>query len=675
MVAHLRQDDGARLAGMRERDHEMSDEDALRRVRFYGTGDLATGIHVPRVAELVEAFDPCGAPSDTTDILELHNVQKYLEQELLPRTYTDEQRDRAQAKIPQIRSAVARHFSTIREADVSAKLAGVDYEYHTDLVDLLGRNKVFERCSGQTVIPALRATGVHLGEMLASRKLVHAYGAQIREELLASPQGAEHIVRKYMQHDARENVFLPPSFMPVDARALLLSYIDSEDANPNYVELIATSKDNVDAGLDAKVKLHAKRRHAEMIAKLFEKTSGLRTGYEVQVSATQSEPVKFEMDRSDGLTAKYAYSKDWLSDTLDNPSILNNFQHLFAFTDQRVILNLPSYTASLGTLEKLFGTRGKNEYRTGAAFRAADSSSLLQTQMYHEFLRSEGRELEDVVSWFFETYLLDEFGAAHFSFTPSGQGTPYLQKARHLFVEMESVANQFALFAKDGELDRELLSMGSEQVRYKEIPSLLEGKYLYPSDGEEISNILRLLFSDQSRLTYISEDLRAESATRLILKNDVAYTDFLDYQRASIDYLIAAGVLVDAGDRVKFVSAPQLAILMSLWDKEAGSYYRLSRPERAEVDDMLDKGWVTRRSSLLTDAEGAYFNYFLNGVEFSNGPELRNKYLHGSQANTAEEGAHYQTYIVALRLTVALVIKMNDDLCMWAEENQREDDS
>lgn len=653
----------------------MSDEDTLLRVRFYGTGDLATGIHVPRVVELIEAFDPGSAPSDTTDIIELHNVEKYLERGLLPQSYTDEQRARALEKIPQIRSAVARHFSTIRDATVPAKLADVDYEYHSDLVDLLGRNKVFERCEGQTVIQALRATGVHLGEMLASKKLVHAYDAQIRDELLASPQGAEYVVRKYLQHDARENVFLPPSFKPADGRALLERYIDSEDANPNYVDLIATSKENVEAGLDAKVRLRAKRRHADMVAKLFETTSGLRTGYEVQVSADQADPVKFGMDRSDGLTVTYTYSKNWLIDTLDNPSVLNNFQHLFDFTDHRVILNLPSYAASLGTLESLFGTRGKNEYRTGAAFRAVDSSSLLQTQMYCEFLRSEGKELEDVISWFFETYLVDEFGAAHFSFTPSGQGTSYLQKARHLFAEMESVANQFALYAKDGELDRELLSMGSEQVRYKAIPSLLEGKYLYSTDDEQITNILHLLFSDQSGLTYISEDLKAENATRLILKNELAYADFLDYQHALLDYLIEAGILVDSEGRIKFVSAPQVAILMSLWEKEAASYYRLSRLERAQADSMVDKGWLTRRSSLLSEAEGAYFNYFLNGVEFSNGPELRNKYLHGSQANTTEEGAHYHTYLVALRLTVALVIKMNDDLCMWAEENPREEGS
>lgn len=90
---------------------------------------------------------------------------------------------------------------------------------------------------------------------------------------------------------------------------------------------------------------------------------------------------------------------------------------------------------------------------------------------------------------------------------------------------------------------------------------------------------------------------------------------------------------------------------------------------------MVAKGWVTRGSSLLTEAEGKYFNYFLNGVDFSNGPQLRNKYLHGSQANSYGEDTHYTTYITLLRLIVALVIKMNDDFCLDALESNSDGNS
>jgi hypothetical protein len=271
-----------------------------------------------------------------------------------------------------------------------------------------------------------------------------------------------------------------------------------------------------------------------------------------------------------------------------------------------------------------------------------------------------------VISWFFEEYLVEEFQAENFSFTPSGSGASYLQKVRHLFAEMESVASQFNLFAKDGELDRDLLAMGSEQVRYKDVPSLLDGKYLYSTEADEITSILNLLFSDQASVNYISEDLRGDNGAMLLLENEVAYDDFHDYQKPAIEHLIKLGIVDNDGTRVRLVNVDQFVILSSLFNTQCANYFHLSDRGRAVADAMVARGWVKRRSSLLSEAEGKYFNYFLNAADFSNGPELRNKYLHGSQVNTEGEDAHFHTYMIALRLTVALVLKMNDDFCLAA---------
>ena len=169
-------------------------------------------------------------------------------------------------------------------------------------------------------------------------------------------------------------------------------------------------------------------------------------------------------------------------------------------------------------------------------------------------------------------------------------------------------------------------------------------------------------------MNYINEGLKADDAASLLIENHVAYADFHDYQKQTVDHLIKLGVLVDTGTRVRIANAEQFLIHKSLFTTQAVSYYHLSDAGRAEADAMVARGWVTRRASLLTEAEGKYFNYFLNKVDFSNGPELRNKYLHGSQANADGEDAHFHTYITALRLTVALVIKLNDDFCLVAIE-------
>lgn len=351
-----------------------------------------------------------------------------------------------------------------------------------------------------------------------------------------------------------------------------------------------------------------------------------------------------------------------------SPSILNNFQYLFEFTNPQVLLNFPSYPAQLGVFERFMGVAGKNEYPMGAAFRFTEMSSLLQTRPYQHYLEDKGIDLEDVITWFFRSYLVDEFGATNFLFTRSTRGTSFLEKIRHLFVEMESVLSRFRQFVDNGEIDPELLYIRPDPIAYKRIPSLLDGKYIYSTHEQEITGILHALFSDQSSLAYISEDLRGGNAAELLLQNEVRYDDFHEYQRGAIDQLISLGILQDAGTHVRIAKPQQFLILHSLFANEAANYFHLSENGRAEADLMEKCGWVTRRSSLLTEAEAAYFNFMLNKVEFSNGPELRNKYLHGSQVNADGEGAHFQTYLTVLKLIVALVIKMNDDFCLSAKE-------
>lgn len=635
------------------------------RVVFYGAGDLAAGVHVERVAEIVGQFNAADGPASIMDALELHHVQTYVENGILPRALTAEQVQQIRAQERQLRSAIAQYFSMIDDSNVATVVVDIAHEYHRTLVDLLGRNKAFERCDATRMLDALRSTGVSLGTLLASKKLVHAYDEEVRAELLADAKNAEYLVSKYLYEGGREDIHLPPSFIPADARALMDRYLERADANPNHVSLIESAPVNAVSGIDAKLKLKAKRRRKEMNDEFFKANAGMTTGVELSISPSQSEPVCVDVKE---MVMKVTISARWLEETTDYPSVLNNVQHVFEFVNSECLLTLPAYQADLGVMERLLGMRGKTDYQTGISFRISDTKSLLEVQMLHGFLKSKGIDLEEVLSWFFGEYLAQEFGAENFSFAPAGDGTTYLQKVRHLFAEMESVANQFALYVQDGELDRELLAMTADQVRYRSLPTLVDGKYLYATDEEDIKNVLHLLFSDQSQLNYINADLREDSAASLLSRHKVAYADFQEYQKGPLDYLLGLGLLMDDGSRVRIADAEQFLILRSFSRTEAASYFHLSRGGRAVADAMVARGWAFRRSTLLSEPEAKYFNYFLNSVDFSNGPQLRNKYAHGSQPDSGGEDAYYRDYLIALRLILALIIKINDDFCLAAQE-------
>jgi len=128
---------------------------------------------------------------------------------------------------------------------------------------------------------------------------------------------------------------------------------------------------------------------------------------------------------------------------------------------------------------------------------------------------------------------------------------------------MESVVNQFRLFVEDGELDPDPMAITSDPVPYKRVPSLLDGKYVYPTDGDEIAGILHVLFSDQSTLNYINEDLKGVDVAGLLVDNEVTYDDFHEYQKQTVDHLIGLGILEDTGPRVRIANRQQFFILKS----------------------------------------------------------------------------------------------------------------
>jgi hypothetical protein len=645
---------------------QMTDGDMNWRVKFYGLKDQGTYFHAEQAVKVLERYDPSATALSVSDVLQLYNTQLFVEHSVFPASCTDKERETYQALIPKLRTTVGRFFSTIRDETLASVVVDVEYQYHSDLLELFARHKVYDRCSAATVLSALEQTNIGVGAMLTNQRLVQCYDQDVRTRLISDPRNAECLIGKYLDKDAQHPVYLPASFTDADARALLDSYLDYDDANPNFIRLIVTARPTQENRIDAKLKLKAKRKHDAWTEEFFRNNAGMQSGSIVSISDTQADPVTLSQN---GLIAKFSYSRRWLEEHLDSPTVLNNFLYLFEFADHRMLLTLPSFQADLGVHERFMGVTGKTDYRSGIVFRFKDESSFLQTALYTQFLQTRDIELESVIAWFFAEYLKKEFGATNFTFIPSSKTSSYLEKARHLFSEMESVIKQFSLFAQNGELDTDLLTITSDPVVYKKISSLLAGKYVYPdNDNQQIQAILYLLFSDQSGLTYINDNLRATNGAQLLFDNQVAYDDFYSYQKPSIDYLLDLGVLENADARVQLADIGQFRILQTLFHAEAASYYHYPAQSRLCIDDMVAKGWLVREDSLLTHTEGSYFNYYLNQSEFSDGPDLRNKYLHGTQAGGDDERLHFSTYITALKLLIALVIKMNDEFWLRDEE-------
>ncbi|MBP2266267.1 hypothetical protein J3A64_001731 [Pseudarthrobacter sp. PvP004] len=640
----------------------MKDPAQRDRLKFYGPHDVANAVLVDEAVALIRAQSGKQAIASMNDALEVYNALEFERLGVLPRTLTQEERDTLATASRVLRGQIAAFFSKLDSLSIDEHLNGLDREYTLDVLLLIGRYKVAKNVGGQALFDALVGAGIPLWAMLEDKPFVEAHDRRLRDALLADARCAELLVKSHLIKNSSDAYALPKSLTTADSQQILQSYIDSESPHLNYVEAIANAQDKLEHGITPKIRLAAQRRKAGLVRALFEdKThTSMSTGYAVGIDLEQREPVLDRVERKDTRTLRQrTFGGLHLKSSMESLHVLANFRDMVGYSEGRGLLAFPSFRSQIGTLEGL-RVSGKDAYPRGGAFAHRDCLTILGTEAYYDFLQREGVEVEDVIAWYFREYLPEVFDAAGFEYAPSTASSTYLERCRHICAEMESVTKQFTLYCEDGELDRELLQMTSAPRPWGNIPSLVDQKHLIRAESRDCDAALHLLFNDQSRITYVNKELRARTFVELVLTHEVSYTDLIHYQVEPVDWLIAEGLMSLDDGVICFSSLPMIRVLQDVHKYGAGPFGHYGFEESAAVS-LVERGWLEFGSTLLTSAEASYFNFFLNKSEFSDGHDLRNRYLHGTNADPRDESAHRTSYLQLLRLMVSLVLKIEDD--------------
>lgn len=84
------------------------------------------------------------------------------------------------------------------------------------------------------------------------------------------------------------------------------------------------------------------------------------------------------------------------------------------------------------------------------------------------------------------------------------------------------------------------------------------------------------------------------------------------------------------------------------------------------IDEMSAEGELCYEETLFSRAEHSYLNYMLNKAQWSNGLDLRNRYIHGTFSKY-NEAIQQENYWQFLMLTVMVILKINDEFCLKFE--------
>lgn len=613
------------------------------------------------------------SPQNINDIIEMYNVWQYSKGGIYLKNWSNNNISSFKIKAEPYIKEVGIFFNSFSGEDLEKAYSQLEKEYRSDFWKLVEKFDVYKKITGVAFEEFLKNTQVSLYEILVNEKIVQHFGAIIRKLMINDSLSAEILIDKYdiKSPFGRKNYFFPKELSFEDKEEIIKKYIEGEIPNFNYLSLISRLRSDKDKiKISDKTLLKARQRLKEQEESIFKGTSS---------SVSMTHPIKVNVSFSDNIEdaflKKYEkdeieenYSKKWIENNTDYPTLLNNFIFLFDYVDYHMRFNLTNKFNRMGVIERFGKIRSENEYLDSMYFYIQNKLSLVQIHAYKEVLFNLGIRLEGLIEWFFEKYILSEFGMQGFKTTTPSNDLSIIDKCNNIIPRFDSVLKQFALFVEEGEINCELLGIRSASVSYRNLPSLVKKKYAY-GIGDEFKYVTDLFFSDQSGLGFNEKAKRSYGNFFEFLKNEsYKLTDYPDFHIPQLKWLIEKGyICTDENNIIRILDLALALTLEDIFYNDVINYWHYNEAGRKIIDKLEKKGVMRIESSLFSEPEKDYLSFILDNSKFNNGFEIRNIYVHG-QAEFLDEIDHYWNYLILLRTFFLTIIKINDDIISGIEE-------
>lgn len=629
-------------------------------VKFYSVHDWSIGEHLAKAAVILDSYDENVEYTDINKVIELYNIQELIDSGVTLNDW-DERKTACYKRIcSSFKKVFGKFFGQINDDNFKQICQSVCIGYVEDFWKLFVQFESFKNVSGQVFATYLSEPETTLYKLLEQRELVKTYGKELAVILRISEQTPRLIIGKFLQkHEQACSYSFPKEFSPSEYEGILQKYVKQDTAGLKDLQLLVHSQSSKECPISDKLRLSAKRACETYWEN--RPFTGVEIGYGMGVEFADVPEIK-SAKRLENNTYQVTYDIKWLLDNLDYPTILNNFRYIFDQFDECWRSTLVSVESQLGIFEKMISTRGIKEFIKGNHFNIGENISTMQVKGCYDILKQNGVRLEDVLKWFFEEYLPQEFGVYGFRFNPPSEDTTMVEKCRTIASEMDGVLKQFRMYVQDGEIDRELFEMSSEHIRFSNLSGFVKEKYAY-ANNDDIRREQFLLFSDQSLLGHIEKiQNRYSRFIELIIHEDVRFSDFWEHQQINIRWLIERDIVEENVDGYLKLNFTKVFILKDLYEHDVICPQYYGGKAKDIINEWCKNGDLRLSDSLFSEPEQNYLNYELNKSAYSNGLDLRNKYAHSTYPE--DEKIQAMDYVVLLKIMILVVTKINEEFCL-----------
>lgn len=640
----------------------------VNRIKYYGDNDLANYLFWDeRLSQISRLFADNALPEKSKDTFDLNDILELYNVGIGYSHFNDVAKGKYDSQYPFLSQAfhkAQRLFNSLDIGSMIEQYEHIELDYISDFWNALDKTKKYRQVSVSQFISLCSFPQIQektLDEILKHKDIVNAFQTELTKLLDDYPFSYRFIFYDYLNTDGMRYYF-PKEYTQKHMDEALTRFIRSASPSAQYLEMVLSS----DFPVSAEVKAEAKRKYEDIIRTISKDEETLRIPLKMRIAFSPKQKVPFLDLSKDYNRIFFSYSEDFIIGDMSNEHLLQNFYYPFYFFDSRNRIVAVSHEHDLRTFEYICQIPQKKHYPQSIYFRWHDLFCYSTLATYCSLLERIYHPLEDILEWFYNRYLPESLAIKGFHINLLRQNVGFNARAEAVANCIEGIFYQYSCYVSKGSVDWDYIQYQPLKADYRKIPSLIKAKYFY-GKGKPFQSLTYLLFSDQSILRHakvIKEECNC--FYDLICQETMHLDDFADYQSEPIQRLINKGYLYISGDGVLSWTNPYVIRVLRdlyLFDFCETAYYSQSSRNREAIQFLQESNMILFGETLLSEQEGRYFNYYLNTISSSNGPQLRNLYAHGKVYGPKVN--HEYNYYVLLRLLVLLTMKIYIGITDW----------
>ena len=262
----------------------------LKRVVFYSKEDMSAGHNLQNAEQLLKNL-PLQKNADINDLLELYNVKLYFDNELYLLTWDEATKNNYEETVSKAFDSIKQFMLSITDNNMIGLIEVLEFNYKKSFWKLINNLKIYKQISNEIFSEILDKFHYQISYILSQKNIVRHFNKEVTSFLLSYQKSAELLLTEF-EEQRRSNstkYYFPDTLSYENKEDIISRYIETEDANLNYIRLIEKSNSS-ELKLPGKIKLRAKKKDEELSDKYFDEAHSWKIGVQVTLDKDQHEP-------------------------------------------------------------------------------------------------------------------------------------------------------------------------------------------------------------------------------------------------------------------------------------------------------------------------------------------------------------------------------------------------